>query len=328
MDRIVKLPDLDRRDLFMRTSEIMRVQPAIIEKDFWVCWILAILFRSPQWRDKMVFKGGTSLSKVFGIIDRFSEDIDLILDWKQLGIAEDEPWKYRTNTGQDKYCKKLNEAASKYIDCTFIPLFAAELERQLGRKVPIASEKGIVTIQYPRAFPTDYIRPEVLLEIGPLAEWVPHAPFEITSYAADEFPDFFTKKSAKVFAILAERTFWEKVTILHQQAMAGKISKRYSRHYYDLAQMAHHPVKERALSKIDLLEEVVTFKKRFYRSPKARYDLAVPGTVRLLPSAELFPELSRDYKQMKEMIFGEPPGFDSIITTLKDLEYEINQLKG
>ncbi len=105
------------------------------------------------------------------------------------------------------------------------------------------------------------------------------------------------------------------------------ISNRYSRHYYDLTRMALHPVKELAFSKINLLEEVVAFKQRFYRSPKARYDLAVPGTLRLLPSQELLPELSRDYEQMKEMIFDDPPTFESIIETLKTLESEINQLK-
>ena len=261
------------------------------------------------------------------MINRFSEDIDLILDWRQLGIAGDEPWKDRSNTGQDKYCKKINEMANEYIVSTFIPTFAAEIERHLGRIVPFASEEGVVTIQYPRAFQTDYIRPEVLLEIGPLADWVPYAQFEITPYTADKFPALFKKKSAQVIAILAERTFWEKATILHQQAMTKKISKRYSRHYYDLAQMALHPVKEQAFSKISLLKEVVIFKERFYRSTKARYDLAIPGTLRLLPSEELLPELGRDYEQMKEMMFDEPLGFNSIIATLKKLEVEINQLK-
>lgn len=327
MDRVARLPADDRRELFVRTAEQMKVQPAIVEKDFWVCWILDILFQSSQWRNKMVFKGGTSLSKVFGIINRFSEDIDLILDWRQLGIANDEPWEKRSNTSQDAFCKEVNGKSNAYIAGEFVSSFAADLEENLGQNIPVAAKEGIVTIAYPRAFSLDYIRPEILLEIGPLAEWVPHAQFEITSYAAEKFPALFEKKSAQVIAILAERTFWEKATILHQQAMTGKITNRYSRHYYDLAQMARHQVKEKAIVKIKLLNEVVAFKQWFYRSPKARYDLAVPGSFKLVPSQELLPDLARDYRQMKEMIFDEPPSFESIVDTLRLLEEEINRMK-
>jgi hypothetical protein len=326
MENIARLNDDGRRDLFAKTAEQMRIQPAIIEKDFWVCWVLDALFSSPQWSGKMIFKGGTSLSKAFHIINRFSEDIDLILDWGLLGVASNEPWETRSNTSQDKYCKEINAKAASYLAETFVPAFADELEKKLGHKIPVIASGEEVTITYPKAFSLDYLRPEVVLEIGPLAAWVPHAPFDITPYAAEKFPDLFLKKSAWVTTILAERTFWEKATILHKLASQGSIPPRHSRHYYDLALLAQSDAKGRALGNLKLLHDVIAFKQRFYRSPKAQYEKAIPGSFRLIPDVSLLPVVNEDYKKTKEMIFGTPPTFDSILQTLKTLEGEINAL--
>jgi hypothetical protein len=248
MYKFAQLQQKDHRELFSRTAREIGIQEAIIEKDFWVCWTLDVLFSSPRWRDKMIFKGGTSLSKAFHIINRFSEDIDLILDWRQLGITSDEPWEKRSNTSQDNFCKDINNKAAAYLAGEFVPSFGK-----------------VVTIEYPRVFSLDYLRPVIVLEIGPLAEWVPHDSFEITSYAAEKFPDLFTHKSARVVTILAERTFWEKATILHSVASQTGIPPRYSRHYYDLSQLTQSKIKTIALGKLDLLHEVIAFKQRFYR---------------------------------------------------------------
>jgi hypothetical protein len=289
--------------------------------------VLDALFTSERWRDKMIFKGGTSLSKAFHIINRFSEDIDLILDWRQLGITSDESWKTRSNTSQDKFCKDINNKAAAYLAQTFVPAFTKELESKLGRPVRVAAHEEVVTIEYPKAFDLDYLRPEIVLEIGPLAEWIPHALFEITPYAAEKYPELFTRKAASVMTILPERTFWEKATILHKLASQGKIPVRHSRHYYDLALLASSNIKDIALGKLDLLHEVIAFKQRFYRSAKAQYEKAVPGSFRLLPDTGLLKVLDEDYSKTKEMIFGTPTSFDSIIETLRALEDEINHLK-
>lgn len=328
MDTVARYNDDYRHDLFSKTAEQIQMLPAIVEKDFWVCWVLDALFTSPRWRDKMIFKGGTSLSKAFRVINRFSEDIDLILDWRQLGVTSDEPWEKRSNTSQDNYCKDINSKAADYLANEFVPSFAMELEKKLGAKIPVIAQGEEVTIAYPKVFSLEYLRPIIILEIGPLATWVPHAQFEITPYAAEKFPELFTHKSALVVTILAERTFWEKATILHKVAHQNKIPVRHSRHYYDLAQLARSETKNTALSNLTLLYEVIAFKQRFYRSAKARYEEAVPGSFRLLPDADLFKELHADYDKTKEMIFGTPPSFESIIETLKALEYEINRLEG
>jgi hypothetical protein len=178
MDKIARSLEVDRKELFTRTANALGMQtPAIIEKDFWVCWTLDALFSAPEWCEKMIFKGGTSLSKAFRTIKRFSEDIDLILDWRQLGATIDEPWAERSNTAQDKFCKELNNRAAQYLSREFIPAFSKILEQKLGSAVPVEVAGEVIAITYPKAFSLEYLRPEIVLEIGPLAQWVPHGAF-------------------------------------------------------------------------------------------------------------------------------------------------------
>jgi hypothetical protein len=132
-----------------------------------------------------------------------------------------------------------------------------------------------------------------------------------------------------VQAIRAERTFWEKATILHHEAnrpVSSPQPLRYSRHYYDLAMMAAAPVKDAALADLALLEDVVEFKQRFYRRPWANYDQAKPGTFRLIPTGHVLAAVEKDYAQMRNMIFGRFPSFAEIMETLHKLEAEINEL--
>jgi predicted nucleotidyltransferase component of viral defense system len=120
MDKIARMNQSDRSELFGETAAIMAIPEAIVEKDFWVCWILRYLFNASSLSKDIIFKGGTSLSKAFGIIERFSEDIDLILNWELLGIEKDEPWIDRSKNQQDRYNKVVNEKAQRYIAETII----------------------------------------------------------------------------------------------------------------------------------------------------------------------------------------------------------------
>ena len=185
----------------------------------------------------------------------------------------------------------------------------------------------VIDVNYPAAFPDDYLRPEVRLEIGPLAAWLPHESHMITCYAAKVFPHLFEQHECQVQVITAERTFWEKATILHQEAHRPEDSPqppRYSRHYYDLAKMAQSPVKELALANTELLTSVVEFKQRFYPRGWARYDLAQPGSLKLVPEGNVLASVRSDYRSMVNMIFGEAPDFDEIQADLQTLEEEIN----
>ncbi|MCY2978904.1 MAG: nucleotidyl transferase AbiEii/AbiGii toxin family protein [Planctomycetota bacterium] len=185
----------------------------------------------------------------------------------------------------------------------------------------------MVEVQYPAGFKLNAIRPQVKLEIGPLASWVPSASYSIRPYVAESFPKLFTRSVCNVTAITAERTFWEKATILHQQShRTTTMPSGYSRHYYDMVMLASSSVKTNALGNLPLLREVVEFKQRFYRSGWARYDLATPGTFRLLPNEAGEKSLRDDYRAMRPMFFSEPPSWDAILASLEKLEKEINSL--
>ncbi|MFA7126943.1 MAG: nucleotidyl transferase AbiEii/AbiGii toxin family protein [Bacilli bacterium] len=232
------------------------------------------LFNSNKFSTLFSFKGGTSLSKVYHLINRFSEDIDLILDWRVLGYEIDEPWKERSNTQQNKFNKEANARTVEIIKGKFVPVFFEQLSSQLDEEVFLRTDnEQNVHISFPKCFNDYYILPEIRLEIGPLAAWPPSKKQEIQPYAASYFPKVFKHPKTLVPTISAERTFWEKTTILHQEAHRD-ISKtppsRHSRHYYDLHVMPNSAIKESALNNRYLLDEVVSFKKRFYRCPWAR----------------------------------------------------------
>ena len=151
-------------------------------------------------------------------------------------------------------------------------------------------------IEYPVAFSLGYLTPVVRLEIGPLASFVPRGRFMIRPYTAEVFPGSFADSNCPVVAIKAERTFWEKATILHQQAhRTRKMPPRYSRHYYDVFKLSMSNVKDNALADLPLLEDVVRFKTRFYTCPWANYEDARPGTFKLVPQKGHISALQRDY---------------------------------
>ena len=332
MNRVAQLSDAERNELFRLTADRRGIgQVAIIEKDFWVCWTLKQLFEHPTLSKQLIFKGGTSLSKVFGLIDRFSEDIDLVLDWRVVGEAED-PMRERSKTKQRQLNEALNEKAGTYIAGTLLPL----LEEALGslcklEVIPDEKDQGhVVRVEYPKTMDTEGLLPYIQLETGPLASWLPHSEHTITPYAAEDFPDLFEDPHCMVRAIDAERTFWEKATILHHEAHRPRDSVapgRYSRHYYDLSLMASdETLKAAALSKLELLENVVLFKKKFYPRGWANYDGAKPGTLKLIPQSHALRAMRADYAAMQDMIFGRRPTFDEMIASLDALECEINRL--
>jgi len=324
MDKVALLSLDQRKELFSETAARRNMQPAIVEKDFWVCWTLAKLFGHEELKKLLMFKGGTSLSKVFHLIERFSEDIDLILDWRK--VTGEKPDEVRSKSKQEKLNKEINEKAQGYIAADLMDMVRAVVSPICSCAIA-ADDPHVINISYPAAFSDEYLRPEIRLEIGPLASWFPSDTYEIQSYAAEEFPAVFAKPSCVVHAIKAERTFWEKVTILHQEAHRpeGKpLPLRYSRHYYDLALMVASDVKGQALTDIGQLEAVIEFKMRFYPSGWSKYDTAVPGTLKLMPSEHVLRALRADYASMRNMIFGQYPAFEDVLETLKKLEDEIN----
>ena len=331
MKRIANIPASEREILFRNTAEKMSLPEAVIEKDFWVCWTLDYLFHDSPWKEHLAFKGGTSLSKCFDLIHRFSEDIDLILDWRLVGCGKDEPWAERSRNQQDKYNKSVNARTETFLAEDFVPNLEADFRKLLTEDFQItidSADPQTVCFAYPRLFSEGAILPIIRLEIGALAAWTPTQETMITPFAAELYPQVFQRPSTTLRTVSPERTFWEKVTILHKEAFRtnGKIPPRYSRHYYDLWCMAQSPVKEAAFHDLELLRQVVAFKDRFYPAASAHYELAKPDTMRLVPPDDCFPVLKADYAHMKNMIFGEKPEFREILAAIRALEAEIHSL--
>ena len=332
MRNIAKINENDRKALFHNTAAKMGMTDAIIEKDFWVCYMLDYLFHRCAWKDNIAFKGGTSLSKAYGLIERFSEDIDLILDWRVLGYGINEPWEERSNTKQDIFNKEANTRAEVFLRDTFLPSVVADLTAELGENISCFiddDDPQTVKIAYPNSFADMSILQEIRLEIGALAAWTPVKVADITPYAAQEYSRLFKQPSTDILTVLPERTFWEKVTILHREAFRAEdrpFPSRYSRHYYDLYRMMQTEVKDKALADNDLLTRVVDFKDKFYRCPWARYDLAKRGTMCLMPPEYNLDKLRTDYEHMQNMLFGNKPSFDEIMDCIAKLEKEINAI--
>ncbi len=213
----------------------------------------------------VTFKGGTSLSKAFHLISRFSEDIDLILDWRMLGYGKDEPWEKRSNTKQDLLNKEANARAEAFLAETFCPAIKEGLSQELGREANVyidEQDKQTVLFAYPHLFANAATLQVIRLEIGALAAWTPAEVAEIEPYAARYYPRVYEQKTPDILTVAPERSFWEKATILHHEANRPEhleMPQRYSRHYYDLYRMSMTPVKESAFAQRELLQKVVDF---------------------------------------------------------------------
>lgn len=328
MNRIAFLEKQEREEIFSEAAFGMATTPAIIEKDFWVVWTLDKIFSDEGLSKILMFKGGTSLSKAFDLTGRFSEDIDLILDWREV-TSEDPQEDKNSKTKQVKFNEQINENAKSYIKEQLLPIIQNLLSPFCDCKIDDENPFNI-NILYPATFKDPYLKNEILLEIGPLASWLPYDSFAISPYVVNVFPTLFDKLSCQVNTILAKRTFWEKATILHQEVNRNKekpLPSRYSRHYYDLAIMAKTNVKNEAFGDLELLKQVVEFKNKFYPVLWAKFDDAKPGSFRLAPAEFRIVELAKDYKAMENMIFDKKLSFDEIIDALKNLEYEINALE-
>lgn len=327
-----------RAELFAETADRKGLPEAIIEKDFWVCWVLKQLFSLEALSGRLLFKGGTSLSKISHAINRFSEDIDLAVDYVALGFTgERDPRRENiSKTKRTAILAAMMVECQRYIGDEFLSALLTRCREVLGTDGKWSLEvskqdPNIVQFRYPRANAKGlaYVTPQVVLELGTHAEFVPHDRFTIRSFAHEEFPGAVVDGNIQVMALLAKRTFWEKATILHAEyhrPLEKQILDRYSRHYYDVSMLAKGPIRSEALSDLALLAQVVRHKETFYSSGWAHYELAQPGSLRLVPREERLSALERDYRNMGVMIFGEPPAFNRIMEELAALEQEINRI--
>jgi hypothetical protein len=347
MDIIAKGSPRERAELFNETAARKGIQAGLIEKDFWVCWTLKRLFSLASLQDKIIFKGGTSLSKAYKVISRFSEDIDITIDRSFFGFSnEKDPARDdHSNKHRRNLLEELTDAAFKYGEEVLRPALHADFEAVLGNdgsqgkawQITLTKEDDgspTVNFTYPAGTTLagvvlpEYIRPSVRIELGARGELWPSTSIGIKPYAAEEFPDLFAAPSCDIKVLEIERTFWEKATILHSEyhRPADKpLSERLSRHYGDLASLAASAFRASSLKRLDLLDAVAKHKALFFRSAWAKYDQAKPGTLRLYPAEHQVAPLRQDFDKTKIMFFGDAPKFEWVLEQLRGLEDEINR---
>jgi len=208
----------------------------------------------------------------------------------------------------------------------------ADLSQKLGYEASVYIDKKdsqTIIFEYPNLFENASTLKVIRLEIGALAAWTPARNVTISPYAATYYPAVFEQKVTEVLTVLPERTFWEKATILHHEANRPEhlaMPQRYSRHYYDLYRIAETSVKETAFDNLKLLQKVVEFKMKFYPRAWAKYPEAVPGALKLVPPSYRLSGLLDDYQEMRYMLYGEIPSFETVMDRLSELENEINAL--
>ncbi|MER8395727.1 nucleotidyl transferase AbiEii/AbiGii toxin family protein [Mesorhizobium sp. M0959] len=347
----------ERRTLFETVAAHLGTQAPNIEKDLYVCWVLDFLFnRRPNDPVGLYFKGGTSLSKAYGLVRRFSEDIDIGMYKADLHVPleADIAALPSVNQQQRALAEKVDEAARQYISGRLRELLTRELavvEEAAGRPGHFSLGFGfdlyrnkealdILVLGYKSVFESagSYVQAAVRIEGGARPDPEPAESREIVPYIAAEMPDGESLAFRNVTTVRPERTFWEKVLILH--AMTEMTEKRrqdgnperpvpdlnrYSRHYYDVHQIWTHPDFGVATASMrELAEACRQHKELMFRAPDHRYDRAVPGSYRLVPTEDMQAKLATDYQRMSSMIFGTPPAFAEVMASIKALEQYLN----
>lgn len=335
--KFLSQPETQRQRAIQEAAVRRGISPVIMEKDFWVCYILSILFRC-DFGKSLVFKGGTSLSKVFGAINRFSEDIDLSLSPEFLDL----PLPGSSRNQANKWMTRAEAACIEMVRNTIMPELsqqvadalstAKDLDRNLERiefEIDSQTNSPVLLFHYPTSQPSgfDYLKRSVKLEFGSLTEQRPTGQHKVSTWLADAFPQLFDDWNCDVVALEIERTIWEKATILHAESHRPEdkpTPDRFSRHYADTVALALHPDGKRAIHLDEMRTRVVEWKSRFFGSSWARYDLAVPGSFSLVPSKVRVDALRQDYLAMRDMYLVEPLTFDEILEHLASLQAEIN----
>ena len=330
----------DRRQVYAEATEAWPTSAGFIEKDFIVSASLNVLFGDvPEAGRKLVFKGGTSLSKAHNLIRRFSEDIDLVIVREELGFKDDsDPMRpdsilsdgtRLSNKARERLVDALKLEAAKFVASELKPVLEEHLS-PLGITVEVdpdpAQEGQTLLIAYSSAFDTrdDYVPPVVKIEAGARSATLPAHAARIEPYAVAVLEELDLTVEG-VQTIDAERTFLDKVVILHGRHChfrdRGKVyrnAKRESRHYYDLAMMADE-VGPRALADGALLRDVVTHSSLAFRSGWMRFEEAERGDLLIVPPEGVLPDLKRDYEAMTGMILGDAPGFDWVMAKIGEI---------
>ena len=330
----LKLQEQERAEVFRQIGKKINLNEVAVEKDWWVTVVLRVLFALP-YAENLSFKGGTSLSKCYNLIERFSEDVDIAINREFFGFLGD------TFTIK-QISKNLRKATCKFIrnDLQF------DLIRQMkanGISTDLFSVKMNITpittidpekvfVEYKSVFnASPYIKNTVILEIGGRSMKEPLQKAEIQSFVDVNFPQAnFAEKPFVVNSVVPERTFLEKVCLLHEEFSKADEQvriERMSRHIYDLAKMIDTPIADNALKNKDLFQSIVVHRRMFIAMKDFDYDTLNPKTINIIPPKSVIELWKEDYEKMQRtMIFRETLTFSEVIDKITNLNKKIREI--
>lgn len=331
MVEYLRLPRQEQARVLLAVADRIGTPAEVLEKDVWLCWVLRELF-SIQSNVRMSFKGGTSLSKVFGVIQRFSEDIDITLDYRDLipDVAAD-PLSQLSRSALKRYSEQLKRAASAHVGEILAPRLESAFRDITNGEgaVEIDASRETIMLIYPRAIEHygTYLTANILLEFGGRNATEPNGPHLVRTQLTHHVTELDLPE-ATVMVLAPERTFWEKATLIHAACNreADTSPARLSRHWYDLFMLLGTEIGTRALADRSLLEDVVRHKHAFFYAGHARYEDCLGSTFRLIPSAPFMAALERDFMAMNEtqMFEVSPPSMSGIMERLGEVERLLN----
>lgn len=332
--KYIDLSIQDRQDILRRVQSETGKAPQIVEKDWWVVTVLRALFELP-YAQHISFKGGTSLSKCWNIIQRMSEDIDIAIDREFLG--------FRGQLSRTQISDRLRRAACSFVREKLQFDLAAQLEKDGispdAFKVTVditpisTTDPETIKVEYTPVFDANpYIRSKVLIEVSGRSMSEPVENVPIRSYIDEVYPEApFTQPAFGVRAVVPQRTFLEKLFLLHEEFAKPQADirvDRMSRHIYDICKMADTTIADQALANKDLYLSVMDHRRTFIGLRGFDYQTLLPQTLSILPPAEVRDAWKKDYQTMQEsMIYEDSPSFDMLIEKLTALNQHINAIR-
>lgn len=327
----LKLPDETKLNFYIQTGKQVGLPAIAIEKDWWMVHTLSVIF-SMNCANALIFKGGTSLSKAWNLIQRFSEDVDLALDREYLGFAGElskgDIRKLRRKSYQFITTEFITELKDKFSEAGFKDAIVKYREVENHDQDPL-----IIEIYYPKLTEQDtYLKPGVLVEVGSRSLKEPFTQRSFGTILSENFGNqSFSDKSITIPVVNPERTFLEKIFLLHEefQKAPEKIRlERLSRHLYDIEKLMQTSYAEIALGNSDLYNTIIAHRSKFTSIAGIDYTKHTPENIKFVPPNELLPLWEKDYQEMRvNMIYGEPLEFKILIQRLSELQKKINAIR-
>lgn len=312
-------------------------EPFYLEKDIWIVWVLNVLFSSSLKQD-LVFKGGTSLSKAYNIIDRFSEDVDITYDIRAIAhdLVAETGVIPKTRSQASRWTKEIRQRLAECVSNKVKPILQHALQQE-QEDAEVKVDDGVLKIEYASATEnfSEYINPVVLLEFGARSTGEPTNDIKIICDADISFPGLVLPK-ATARVMTAERTFWEKTTAVHVLCVGGPVRgrKNFSRHLYDLYRLEKTGYADRAIRDRKLASSVADNKSMFFREKDRNGNLIDYHQAVKLRSLCLVPDqatreiVEADYNAMvkAEMLYSDVPTFNDLIDKLAEIEKRANSI--